>query len=156
MACGKGTYFDFHTNGFSHGMNVLGYLLYRDDLNQDDEVIDTMLTSTSLRSLASNPGTFLSEAVHGPFSLGELMNDDHGVLTIPNTIDIPFEYSYFNGGYNTATHGSRDGGVIDGIQLESHWHFVNQGESTRLDYSEKVAKAILEFVERWYGFKLSL
>lgn len=154
-ACGKGLYLDFHTNGFDHGMNVLGYLLYRSDLNQSDEVIDAMVDETSLKNLAADPEVTLSELVHGPFSLGEIMNSVYELSTIPNAVDIPFDYGYFNGGYNTAAHGSRDGGVIDGIQLESHWSFVNQGESTRLDYSGKLARAIADFVERWYGFNLS-
>ena len=130
-------------------------MLRRDDLNQSDDAIDAMVDATSLKNLASSPGVSLSDLVHGQFSLGNIMNSVHMVPTIPNAVEIPFADSYFNGGYNTATHGSRDGGVIDGIQIESHWSLVNMGETIRLEYSGKLASAIQEFVVRWYGFNLS-
>jgi len=153
QACEKGLYFDFHTNGHDHGYNELGYLLKRDELNLSDSQIN-LLSDTSIHHLANQTGHTLSEIVHGEFSLGEIMNEQYNVSTIPNTTDIPFQHDYFTGGYNTRIHGSVNGGVIDAIQIESHFNYVNSGESTRLDYSLKLSQAILQYVEHWYGFDL--
>ena len=83
------------------------------------------------------------------------MSKDHQLPTIPNTLDIPFQQAYFNGGYNTRTHGSINGGLIDAIQIESHFNFVNSGQSNRLEYSQQLGQAIFKYVEHWYGFELN-
>ncbi len=154
-ACEKGLYLDFHTNGHDHGFNELGYLLSREQLNLSNAEINALSSISSLLNLTKQDNNQLTELLHGPFSLGKIMNNDYEVMTIPNAVDIPFAYSYFNGGYNTRTHGSRDGGAIDGIQIESHFNYVNSGESTRLDYAKKLASAIQDFVEHWYQFELN-
>lgn len=54
--------------------------------------------------------------------------------------------SYFSGGYNTRRHGSRDGGVVDAIQIESPQDY-------RLDpqeYAVDLAKAVLSFITEHY------
>ncbi len=154
LTCEKGLYFDFHTNGHDHGYNELGYLLTRNELNLSESEIDKLILRSSMRNLASQDGYTLSEILHGEFSLGEFMMEDHQLLTIPNMVDIPFQHSYFNGGYNTRAHGSIEGGVVDGIQIESHFNYVNSGETARLNYSQKLAQAIFKYVEFWYGFDL--
>ncbi len=154
QACGKGLYFDFHTNGHDHGYNELGYLLSRNELNEADSIINNLANNSSLNHLASEDAHLLSELVHGEMSLGNILNEQYQLLTIPNAINIPFNHDYFTGGYNTRTHGSIDGGVIDGIQIESHFNFVNSGEDTRLDYSLKLSQGIFKFVQHWYGFDL--
>jgi len=154
QACEKGLYFDFHTNGHEHGYVELGYLLTRDELNLGDSQIN-LLSDTSLHQLANQEGHTLAEIVHGEFSLGEIMNGQYSVLTIPNATNIPFQHDYFTGGYNTRTHGSVNGGVIDAIQIESHFNYVNSGETTRLEYSLKLSQAIFQYVEHWYGFDLN-
>ncbi len=154
QACEMGLYFDFHTNGHEHGYVELGYLLTRDELNLSDSEIN-LLSDTSVHRLANEGDHTLAKLVHGEFSLGQLMHGQYDVLTIPNATNIPFQHDYFTGGYNTRTHGSVDGGVIDAIQIESHFNYVNSGESTRLDYSLKLSQAIFQYVEHWYGFDLN-
>jgi len=154
QACETGLYFDFHTNGHEHGYVELGYLLTRDELNLSDSQIN-LLSDTSIHHLANQDDHTLTEIVHGEFSLGQIMNEQYNILTIPNATNIPFQHEYFTGGYNTRTHGSVDGGVIDAIQIESHFNYVNSGESTRLDYSLKLSQAIFQYIEHWYGFDLN-
>jgi len=153
QACEKGLYFDFHTNGHEHGYVELGYLLTRDELNLSDSQIN-LLSDNSIHHLANQDNHTLAEIVHGEFSLGEIMNEQYTLFTIPNATNIPFQHDYFTGGYNTRTHGSVNGGVIDAIQIESHFNYVNSGESTRLEYSLKLSQAIFQFVEHWYEFDL--
>ncbi|MEY8204367.1 MAG: hypothetical protein RPR40_04755 [Bermanella sp.] len=151
QACQKGLYLDFHTNGHDHGYVELGYLLTREQLNLSDAQIN-QLTTSSLTHLASQDGHSLAALVHGEWSLGQIMHEQYNILTIPNATDIPFQHRYFSGGYNTRSHGSVAGGVIDAIQIESHFNYVNSGASVRLDYSLRLAHAIHQYMQHWYGF----
>lgn len=153
-ACGKGMYFDLHTNGHEHGYNELGYLLSRDELNLPKDALNLLANESSVKHLVSYSHQTLFDVLLGPNSFGNILHDQLELLTIPNSQDTPFAFDYFTGGYNTKTHGSRDGGVIDSIQIESHWRNVNNGEATRLDYSQKLANAMQDYLQYWYGFNL--
>lgn len=155
-ACGRGHYFDLHTNGHSDGWVEIGLALDRADLNLPDDELDTleMREKSTLRSLASLPGISFIEIVRGPTSLGGLL-DRAGVHVVPSpTHPGPGTGGYFNGGYNVRRHGSRDGGVIDGTQIETHFQYINQGAAKREAYAEILADAIIEFMETHYGFDL--
>ncbi len=154
QVCGKGAYFDFHTNGHEHGYNELGFLLSRDELNLEQAQLNLLAVDSSIKNLASDSPQPFWDILYGPYSLGNIMHDQYELLTIPNARDLPFAHDYFTGGFNTQTHGSRDGGEVDGIQIESHWRYVNNGESTRLDYSQKLARSIKAYIQYWYGFTL--
>ena len=60
---------------------------------------------------------------------------------------------YFSGGYNTATHGSRSGGAVDGIQVETHYSIMDT-EAERDDYARKLAQSMLGFFQTHYKMKL--
>jgi len=154
QACGKGAYFDFHTNGHEHGYNELGFLLSRSELNLEAAQLNLLQANSSIKNLASDTTQSFWDILYGPNSLGNIMHDQYELLTIPNARDMPFAHDYFSGGYNTQNHGSRDGGKVDGIQIESHWRYVNNGGATRLDYSQKLASSIKAYLQYWYGFTL--
>ncbi|MBV1876830.1 MAG: peptidylprolyl isomerase [Pseudomonadales bacterium] len=162
QACQKGIYFDLHTSGSDHGHNEVAFLLDSAALSLTDEALAGLAAETSLRKLLVAPGLTLSGVSKGPLSLGSLLHVVEAMNTIPNAsigLDNPLtDYSYFTGGYNTRTHGSLTGGVIDAIQIESHFSFVNSStdnDSKRAAYSVALARSMVEFVERWYGFQLT-
>jgi hypothetical protein len=77
------------------------------------------------------------------------MIQKRGVPAVPSD-SIPFPLvgePYFNGGYNTVRFGSKNGGTIDAIQIESH-QGVRFDYNKRVVYADSLAEAILEYVEK--------
>jgi hypothetical protein len=152
--CGKGLYLDHHTNGHSDAWVEMGYRLSKTDLKQTDKLLDTSkyITKSSLKNLASQPGQSLASLVRGKDSVGNQIQTT-GYKCVPSIkYPDPGAGGYFNGGYNTETHGSKHGGTIDGMQVEAYSKFL--GSATRTDFSNKLGAAILHFVQTHYGFKL--
>ena len=149
--CGKGHYFDFHTNAHSAKWVEMGYLLSSTDLNRSDSALNDVafIKKSSLRALASQPGKTLADIVRGSYSLGTLLMG-RGYKTVPSVKHPhPAGQGFFSGGYNTARHGSRSGGVIDGTQVETYYDMINTF-SERDDYSYKLALSMRDFLEHHY------
>jgi hypothetical protein len=60
---------------------------------------------------------------------------------------------YFNGGYNTARHGSLSGGSLDAIQIECHYDGVRDSAASRSAFAWALAGALATYLERHYGWK---
>jgi len=153
--CGQGLYLDFHTNGHPARWVELGYLLRSSELALPDSLLNgpTYVKKSSVRHLAGLPGKLLADIVRGPTSMGGLLSSQ-GVKAVPSPLHPdPAGGGYFNGGYNTARHGSRGGGTIDGLQVETHYSIMDT-TSERDAYARKLARAIKSFVELSYGFTL--
>jgi N-formylglutamate amidohydrolase len=125
---GRGLFLDMHGHAHTIQRIELGYLLSKNELQLPDTTLNTdfYIEKSSIRALVGqNIQNFLnSELLRGQYSFGTIM-DDKGFPCVPSSSD-PFPQGsepYFNGGYNTQRHGSRDNnGEIDGIQIE-----MNQG-----------------------------
>jgi hypothetical protein len=161
-ACGRGHFFDVHTNGGTTERWVeVGLGLGRDDLAVPDADFDTPArrASSFYRALAERPGVSFVEVIRGPTSVGGLL-DDAGVAVVPSpTHPDPGQAGYYTGGYNSQAHGSRGGGVIDATQLELHFDYINSGsgeprERKRAEFAATLAGVIEAFVELHYGFDL--
>jgi len=155
LRCGKGHYFDFHTNAHSAKWVEMGHLLTSGDLDRADTALNASayINKSSLRALALTAGTNFPEVVRGPSSLGGLLMS-RGYKSVPSPKHPhPKGQGFFSGGYNTRRHGSKSGGVIDGTQVESYVKFINN-ESGRDDYSLKLAQSMRAFVELHYQFSL--
>jgi hypothetical protein len=156
-ACGKGHLFDIHTNGHSEAWNEMGFALTSAELDLPDEELDTpeLRAKSTLHWLVAPPEISFIEVLRGPTSLGGLL-DAAGVKAVPSpTYPGPDGGGYFTGGYNVRRHGSRDGGVVDATQIESHFSYINAGAAAREDYSRKLTDAIVVFMEEHYDFDLS-
>ncbi len=153
--CKRGHYFDMHTNAHSETWVELGILLSSKDLGLSNTVLDNNVvyqTKSSWKALAAMPGKIFSQLIRGPQSLGSMLQA-RGYKTVPSSkYPSPNGGGFFNGGYNTASYGSRNGGTIDGTQIESHFSFLK--DSKRYNYARALAESILTFVEKNYGFKL--
>jgi len=155
-ACGRGHYFDLHTNGHDEGWVEMGLALNGSELNLSDAELDTQVRRerSTLRALASSDGIRFIEIIRGPTSLGGLL-EAAGVKAVPSpTYPGPGEGGYYNGGYNVRRHGSSKGGVIDATQIESHFNYVNSGATKREAYTRKLAQAIHDYMTAHYGFDL--
>lgn len=152
---GRGLYLDFHSNIYTELSIQMGLGLSATDLKRDDESLNATkyINRSHVRSLASQPGMYFPELLRGPTSLGGMMQSC-GFDTVPSPINPhPGADHYYNGGYNTVRHSSRSGGQIDGTQVEAHSRILK--DAVRSRYSHALAYAILDFIERHYGFNLT-
>lgn len=151
--CGAGLFIDMHTHVHEEGWTEMGFLLRGSELEQDDRALDALLSRTSVKDLVGRSGRPLAEVVRGPSSLGTLLGRD-GFFTVPSRDQPdPDGGGYFSGGYNTARHGSRDEGVIDGIQVENALVLLDVNDRAER-YARSLAEAIVDFYDGFNGTHL--
>ncbi|MFT4758103.1 MAG: N-formylglutamate amidohydrolase [Paraglaciecola sp.] len=121
---GRGLFLDIHGHGHTIQRIELGYLLSDAELRLSDADLNTTtyIEESSIRTLVGDnlQNHTHSALLRGEESFGTLM-EEKGFPSVPSFSD-PFPdvgEPYFDGGYNTQRHGSRDNaGDIDAIQLE--------------------------------------
>jgi hypothetical protein len=153
--CGRGLYLDLHSNGQPGGWIQLGYGIPATDLTLSNEELDRPghVAESSLRSLATVSGEGLSSLLRGPGSLGGLL-EARGYRAVPSDIaPWPSGITYYDGGYNVFRHGSKNGGGVDGIQIETSVDYIRPERIQT--YARVLGEAILSFMEMHYGFDLS-
>ena len=151
---GKGLYIDLHGHRHDIKRTELGYLISNDELQLDDELLDfdSFVEYSSIRSLVNNNlnGLSLSQLVRGSSSFGSLF-EAKGYPTVPSP-GTPFagpDEPFFSGGYNTARHGSSQGGTIDAIQIELD-EDLRRDMSKRNKLVSDLAFTIIEFLRIHY------
>ena len=81
-----------------------------------------------------------------PVSFGGLLESE-GYLSVPSpTNPGPNGELYFSGGYITQQYGSRDGGIVDAIQIESPMPFLEA--PGRTSYVRAIVNAIKQYFSR--------
>lgn len=153
---GRGFYIDLHGHGHKEQRLELGYLLSARELALADEQVNKSqyVNKSSIRTLASNTPGGLAELLRGENSFGEILVR-HGYRAVPSKSEPnPAGQPYFNGGYSTVRHGSRSGGVIDGVQIEHNSQGVRNSPANRAAYSRALAESILEYLETQMGLQL--
>ncbi len=154
MQCDQGHYFDFHSNGHADQWVELGFALTSSNLNRSDEALNSSYykNKSSLRNIANTPGIYFPEIVRGATSLGGLLQA-WGYKSVPSPAHPhPGGSDYFSGGYNSRRHGSKNGGTIDGTQVETYYGFLH--DNIRDVYAYALAESIVDFLETHYGFNL--
>ncbi len=154
-AYGKGLFIDLHGHGHTVQRLELGYLLSKTELQLPDATLNygNYVVQSGLRHLALTNATGLNHAalLRGEHSLGTLLSD-MGYPAVPSATD-PFPEdadAYFDGGYNTGRHGSRNGGSIDGIQIECNSVGVRDSLSNVLRFADSLSVALLGYLEQHY------
>ena len=151
---GKGLFIDLHGHGHAIQRLELGYLLTALQLSYSDATLNTTTykNNNSIRNLINTNVTNLthSDLLHGTYSLGSMFAAK-GLPSVPSTDDMyPLTgQSYFTGGYNTLTHGSKNDGSIDGIQIECNQN-VRLIESSRKDFASNFAIVLLDYLKKHY------
>lgn len=149
---GTGFYVDLHGHGHDIQRLELGYLLSPTDLALSDGQLATEVhrNSSSIRTLATDADDFL-ELVRGPTSLGSRF-EALGMPAVPSQSQPgPGDDPYFQGGYNTARHGSRDGGPISGFQIEAH-RSVRDNDAGRGALVAAIAEVLESVLTERYGW----
>ncbi len=150
----KGFYIDLHGQSHTKERIELGYLLYTNELQMSDSILNTIkyINYSSIRNLAKHNIDSLTHAqlLRGPYSFGSLLYDK-GYPAVPSLTD-PYPQTgdpYFTGGYNVAHHSSYQGGTIDGVQAECNYN-IRANLSVRLKFVDSLAIVIRDYLELHY------
>ncbi len=152
---GFGLYMDMHGHGHSVPRIELGYLLSKTDLQTINLDLTYMINKSSVKRLASVSGIDFTDLIRGPQSIGGLL-EQLGIRAVPSDPDpAPVgDEKFFSGGYSTRRHGSRDGGLIDGIQFEHHFTGLRDMPSNRLLYANVLIQVLRTFLDVHYGWSI--
>jgi len=140
----RGFYIDLHGHGHEMQWLELGYLLQSSDLELSDAQLERpdYVNKSSIRTLALEADSGFAALVRGPTSLGGLL-EQRGYPSVPSPAYVhPGGQPFFSGGYNTARHGSRDGGPISGVQIEANWTGVRDSPGNREAFAGALAEAL--------------
>ena len=150
VQCGKGIYFDFHTNAHPQQWVEIGLGLTASDLDRSNSALNASKykNRSTLKSLAYRPGIYFPEIIRGQTSLGGLLQSRNYKSVPSPSYPDPNGGGYFNGGYNVRRHGSLQGGTIDGIQVETYYKFLSNNVRDR--YSRALAAAIVDIYQAHY------
>jgi len=145
-----GLYVEIH--GHSHLLPLveLGYAIPPADLNRAELPPDL---PSSVRDLHRRSAVSLEDLIRGPRSLGALLEAE-GFPAIPSpSHPAPGTRPYFSGGYGIATHGSRHGGTISGIQVEVPRKTARDSEENRDRFANALAAALAAYASEHLGAK---
>ena len=143
---GPGVLFDIH--GKRRERIELGYLLRGPTLDNTTAKINP--GDTSIKSLAERYYRRIrfDEILRGKKSFGAFIQN-FGYETIPSpAFPGPGGAKFYRGGYITQRYGSHNGGKVDAIQIESPASL--RSTNVYPGYSADLAKAIIEFVDKYY------
>jgi hypothetical protein len=148
-----GLVLDIHGNAHRPQRTEVGFLLKANDFLKSD--LENFAQKSSVAAMVKSGKASFNELVKGEHALGTLLNDKVFVTTpskvnpLPNdSLKFP-DRKYFNGGYNTARHGSKFGGNISAMQLEFNQE-VRTDDKTRSAYARSIANAINLFMEKYF------
>jgi len=113
-------------------------------LDLPDEELNTnaFKNKSSIRVLADSSAYTFINIVRGGTSFGTIM-DSLGYACVPSVNDLgPAGSRYFSGGYITARHGSRDGGIISAVQVELPQPGIRDTEENWSSYASAFATAV--------------
>jgi len=183
----RGLFLDLHGQSHDAERIQLGYLLRNNHLQLSDEELnanDSYRRLSSICALAS-PSTSasnrFSQVLRGPDSLGALLQS-RGFPAVPSPAhphliqDDQGQPMYFNGGYNTASHGSREMVLVNGamvekeqtaqtspaassfdsIQAEVNFNNVRDTTQSRANFASAFVHVIRAYFRLHYGYEIPL
>jgi len=147
VAKGPGLLVDIHGQGHHQNSSELGYRIQGSDLDHGTG----KMKDCSFRALGEREGLELVELLSGPTSFGALM-EETGFKAVPSDRQpSPSGDKYFNGGHITDMYGSRHGGILDAVQIETpsevRWE---EGDEMRKAFAAALAETILSFMDIYY------
>ena len=152
---GRGILIDLHGHGHTIQRLELGYLTTESDLRLSDALLSTpqYRDKLSIKNLVLNNrnGFNAAQLLRGEFALGTLLAANN-FPSVPSQQDPAPAVAddYFNGGYNTARHGSRDSTLIDAIQIECHSTGVRNTFENRRSFATQLANSLKVYLGKHY------
>lgn len=151
---GDGLLLDIHGNAHRPQRTEVGLLIKGKDFINEN--LEQFANNSSVKAMVTSGKATMTELIKGDFALGTLLNNN-GVLatpskSAPNPIDAQNfpDGRYFNGGYNTARHGSKFSGNISAIQLEFNGD-VRMNDTSRAVYVKSISKVISQFMLKYFN-----
>ncbi|CAN5644783.1 hypothetical protein BH23GEM10_BH23GEM10_18000 [soil metagenome] len=149
----RGFYIDLHGHGHEIQRLELGYLLSANDLAANDDALNSsaFILRSSIRNLAGAGGASHAALLRGADALGTLF-EANGFPSVPSASQPypnPGE-AYFTGGYNTRRHSSREGGPIDGVQVEANFTGVRDTATNRETFANALVHVMREYLAVHY------
>lgn len=143
---------DLHGHGNPIQRIELGYLLYDDELELADAILNSTqyLNYSSIKNLAlSNVNNYThAQLLKGPYAFGTLLSN-HSFPAVPSQ-DIPFPgttTNYFSGGYITANHTCYASGVdVNGLQMELNYAGIRDTPFNRTQFAIAFADVAIEYM----------
>ncbi len=142
-----GFYIDLHGHGHAIPRLELGYLLTSGELALSNDALNAgdHESRSSIRTISAAAPASFSGILRGPSSLGALF-ETAGFPAVPSALTPgPGAADYFNGGYNTVRYGSRNGGPVSGVQIETHFDGVRNDVASR----ERFAAALVTVMSQY-------
>lgn len=152
----RGLYIDLHGHGHAIPRLELGYQLSKDHLRTSDLELDSApyIERSTIREIAIRTGIPFSKIIRGPQSLGSTL-EALGIAAVPSMQQPdPGDEALFNGGYNVVRYGSRDGGTISAIQIESHLTGIRDTVDNRRVFAEKLDQALRGYLKTFLSISL--
>lgn len=151
---GKGLLIDIHGHGHTIQRVELGYNLSSTQLGYSDSYLNgsTAINASTIKYLSSHNLDNVNHAslIRGIYSFGAyLSNSGYPAVPSPN-IQNPGSDPYFSGGYTVETYGSKDGGTIDAIQIESNYTGLRDNTTNINNYASALAYSIKSYLEKHY------
>jgi hypothetical protein len=148
---------DLHGHGNPIQRIELGYLLYSNELELADTVLNTTqyINYSAIKSLAlNNLNNYThSQLLRGTKSLGTLLSE-RGYPAVPSQT-IPFpgtNNNYFNGGYITANHTSYAAGInISGLQMELNFTGIRDSQANRIQFANAFSLATIGYLNTHFN-----
>jgi hypothetical protein len=103
---------------------------------------------------AQAAGVSFSSLLRGPASLGTLYASEGFPSTPSAAAPSPGSAPYFDGGYNTARYGCRDGGMVCGVQVESNFTGVRDNAASRARFAEATVRVLTTYLGTHWGIRL--
>ncbi len=156
---GFGLLLDMHGQSHPERRVELGYRVSADNLRLDDATLaakDKVINDTTIRDLDQrSPASFL-ELLRGRQSLGGLLEaKGYNVVPSPSIPAPPDGQLYFQGGYTSDVHGSRTGGSISAIQIESPLKGVRDTEAHRAAFLNALCLSLEKYYPIHFGKPLA-
>ncbi len=154
----RGLVIDLHGHAHAIARLELGYLLTATQLRLDDATLlasGALSTSSIAQLLQTGVSTQTPTArLRGATSLGGLL-EARGFASVPSpSAPAPqMGEEYFNGGFNTAQHGSRSASNTDAVQIECHFTGVRDTEASRAAFASALVDALLVLFANEYGWQ---
>jgi len=147
-----GLLFDIHGHQHPENWVELGYGISSGRLDSGQFTFaDTTIRHLHERIVtcnASNPPD-IRGLISGPQSLGGILSSRNEYSVVPSPHHVgPHAGKYFSGGYNVLRHGSKHGGVVDAIQIESPTSLREPAYIAV--YADALAEAISAFLKLYY------
>jgi hypothetical protein len=148
----KTFFVDLHGHGNPIQRIELGYLLYDNELEFTDNVLNTTqyINYSSIKNLAnSNLNNYTHvQLLRGQKAFGTLLSNRNFPAVPSQSIPFPgTTTNYFSGGYITANHTCYASGVnINGLQMELNYTGIRDLASNRTLFANAFSDALIEYM----------